>query len=685
MATLNTLRTKGGVVVAVVIAISLLAFLLGDLATSGGTLLGSSKMNVGEVNGSVITYNDYLERMNNLTSVQQIVTGQESLNEQQQEATKANAWEQITREHAFDNSLVDLGLLVSDEEAIDMADGEFISPIINQLFANPETGSYDSEALRRYVTTLDEDATGRKRFFWNYIEREMSQERSMSKYVTLVEKAVYANNLEIENAVKATNNSYDIVYVGKALTTVADSTIKVTEADYKKYYDEHKRLFKQTDSREIEYVVFDALPSTDDYKTAETTVQTLAAELTATDDVEQYVNLNSTTKFVNAYLSVAELPANLREFATNGTEVVFGPKLEGDVYTLARIIDSKELPDTVGLRQIVVSAQDQALADSIVTLLKSKAITFEDALAQYSLDKQTPGGELGKISPSQLAGFGDVADKANTSSKGDIFIAKTPYGLHIMENTYKGAMVKKSKIGIVTYNIEPSERTMQESYAKATEFANSAKSDFDKAVEAGAYSKRVARLKAGDNNVSGINQSHEIVRWAFNNKTGDVSEIIGIGESNIIVRVSNSQEHGTTSLAQVKKDILPAIIREKKIELISSELTGSSVEDIASKLGSEVKTASAINFNSYFIPELGIAQEAIGVISMIPENTLSKPVAAGNDVVVLSVTSKQTTDETTFDTQKVVTQTSIETDVLNRLYTAVFNLADIQDSRIKFF
>ena len=38
MATLNTLRTRGGVIVSIVIGIALLAFLLGDLSSAGNMM-----------------------------------------------------------------------------------------------------------------------------------------------------------------------------------------------------------------------------------------------------------------------------------------------------------------------------------------------------------------------------------------------------------------------------------------------------------------------------------------------------------------------------------------------------------------------------------------------------------------------------------------------------------------------
>ncbi|MFI3262161.1 MAG: SurA N-terminal domain-containing protein [Rikenellaceae bacterium] len=686
MAALNTLRTKGGVVVAVVIAISLLAFLLGDLTSNGNSLFNSSKMSVGEINGKSISYNDYLEKVNYLTEVQRIISGQESINEQQSEAVKVSAWEQTAIENSFDESFENLGMIISDTELVDMADGEYISPVLLQFFTNQEYGLYDYNAVRSFVANLDQDQTGRSRFLWNYMETEMLTERLRSKYLTLIQKSVFANNIEVENAVKNADTSYDISYVGKSLTTIADSTINITEADYKKYYDEHKRLFKQVESRDIEYVVFDALPSSSDYAEAAKEANTLASELATAENVEQFVNLNSDSKYVDAYYSAAELSSSLRDFAMNSAKNdIYGPVLESDVYTIARFLDNKMLPDSVGFRQIIFAQGTDLIADSVLTAIKGKKLSFNDAVVQFSLDKQTPGGNVGTIALNGLVGIGDMYTKIGSSKKGDIFKVNTPYGIAIVETTHIGEIVKKSKLAIVSYTVEPSERTMRDSYTQATEFANSAKADFNKAVEAGAYSKRVARLNAGESNVSGIDKSQEIVRWAFNNKTGDVSEIIAVGESNIVVRVSSATEHGYLPLNSIKSSIKTALLREKKVAALTAEISGSSLEEVASNLGAEIKTVSDANFNSYYIPELGVALNVIGAMTTLPENTLSKPVPTSTEVIVFKVDEAKVSEVSTFEAQKVVTQTTMETDVYSRVFSAVFDLADIKDSRIKFF
>lgn len=692
MAALNTLRTKGGVLLAVVIGISLLAFLLGDLATSGGTLFNSARMSVGEINGEKVSYQEYLSKIEQLNLVQQIITGNDALTEEQSQAVRATAWEQLMRGLSFDESLENLGLTVSDQESIDMVEGEFVSPIITSLFTNPQDGMFDKNLMRNYIATLDDDASGRKRFFWNYIESEMLEDRAMSKYMALVEQGIFVNDLEVEQGVAANDNYYNVKFVAKPLSSVPDSLIKVSDADMRSYYDKHRRLFKQTDSREINYVVFDALPSDKDYEDAAAYVKTLAEELKATEDIQQYVKLNSQMPFNAVYLKASELPEGLRDFAFKSSpDSVYGPVLENDVYTIARVIDVKQYPDTVGARQILLSPTDTKLADSLYNVLSKNTADFAALANQYSVDKQSAGGDLGKLTPA-LIGTPELADftKALLETKqGEVVKVTTPYGIHIVEVTYRGPLFPKALVGTVIYSVDPSDETQQIAFSKAAKFTDAVSgknADFDKVVNEEGISKRVARLRAGDNAISGINQSQEVVRWAFNAKEGDVSDVISIGESNLVAKVIDVREHGEIPFDKVKEDIRPEVLREKKIEYVANEMSGaSSLDELAGKLGTEVKEAAEINFNSFYVPEMGVAPRVIGAITALPENTLSKPIAGGVDVVVTEVVGKENRNETDAAQERVVLQTNAETEVVGRVYNAVFGLADIKDTRIKFF
>jgi len=59
MATLQTIRTRAGLLIAIVIGISLAAFVLGDLLQSGSSIFQKNQMEIGEINGESIQYPDY--------------------------------------------------------------------------------------------------------------------------------------------------------------------------------------------------------------------------------------------------------------------------------------------------------------------------------------------------------------------------------------------------------------------------------------------------------------------------------------------------------------------------------------------------------------------------------------------------------------------------------------------------
>ena len=85
MASLNTLRTKGSIAVTIVIFVALLAFLIGDIFTSGSTLFNSRKTRVGDINGKHINYVDFLNEADYLTSIYKMMWGRDAFSAQEQE------------------------------------------------------------------------------------------------------------------------------------------------------------------------------------------------------------------------------------------------------------------------------------------------------------------------------------------------------------------------------------------------------------------------------------------------------------------------------------------------------------------------------------------------------------------------------------------------------------------------
>ena len=290
MVTLNTLRTRGGVIVSIVIGIALLAFLLGDFS-SAGNMMQSRKMRVGEIDGNKIGQLEYAEQVDYLTQVQQMMTGREALSDEEQQQVQNFAWDNLLNKYVLEPGFEDAGLIISDAEQTDMVDGTYLSPVVTSTFVNPNTGVYDPQMLRAFVSNLDQDATGKASQVWNYMKAQMVKQRVFAKYVNLVSKGMYVTSLEVEQGVQNANNLSNIAYIVKDYASIPDSTVTVSESEVRKYYNDHKRAFRQTASREIEYVVFDVLPSKEDYAAVEKQVNEIATEFAAAENPFQFVEL----------------------------------------------------------------------------------------------------------------------------------------------------------------------------------------------------------------------------------------------------------------------------------------------------------------------------------------------------------------------------------------------------------
>ena len=252
MVTLNTLRNKGGVLLAIVIGVALLAFVLGDMLTSGSTLMNSSKMNVGTIDGEKITTQEYAQAIDELTEVQRITTGREGSSEEENEMIRVQAWDLMIRQKALKPNLNAIGLGVSEDEMVELLSGANPSPIIAQMFANPQTGMFDPTQLRQFVANVDQDQTGRMQMFWNYLQNEVSDQSLIFKFKSLIDKAAYVTSLEAEQLASIEGSTYSVNYLVSRYETIADSTVQVSDAELRKYYDAHQGMFKQEDLRDID-------------------------------------------------------------------------------------------------------------------------------------------------------------------------------------------------------------------------------------------------------------------------------------------------------------------------------------------------------------------------------------------------------------------------------------------------
>lgn len=639
MASLQTLRNKGGVIVAVVIGIALLAFVLGDMLSSGSMLFGNNN-SVGKIDGTSITYEQYSQQINTLTEILKVTSGSETITEEQTQSIQQQAWDQLVMRYAVTPQFTANGIVVGLNEMTELMTGRYVSPMVQQFFASPETGQFDAAVVRQFLSNIDQDPTGRLQLFWSNLQSDVNTQAQMIKFKTLVDKGSYITSLQAQFLASIESSNYSVRFVAEKLSTIADSTVAVTDAELKEFYNSHKAMFEKGVSRSIDYVVFETLPSTTDYEAAAKYMAGLKTEFETATDVKQFVSLNSQSPFDTRYYKEGELSGDLGTFAfTATTSDVYAPELSGDQYTLARISDVRVLPDSVNFSHIVFDIKDKNTADSLANVIRKNETSFADAASVYSLDKQSAakGGEVGTLDPQTLAI--EFAEPLLTTPKGAITVITTPTTAHIVKINDRIGEGRKVQLGTIKYTVEATEATRSLSFNNAATFANAAKSgDFQKLVSDEKLSKRSATLGSTQRELAGYKNSREAIRWAYNAKVGQTSDVMEFGNSFVIASLTTITEEGIAPLDQVKSDVEAMVRMQKKGEMIAQKMKGSSVDDLAVKLGTNVIEAADISFSTYIAPEVGFDVAFAGGVCATGEGNTSKPIIGRMAVYVAQVT-----------------------------------------------
>jgi peptidyl-prolyl cis-trans isomerase D len=705
MATLEKIRNRAGVLVAVVIGMALLAFILGDFLNSGGALFSNSQFEIAEIAGKSIPYQKYQKDLNDIMEINKFTSGKSSLDEQSVQRIQTQTWNQLVRDYVLEDEYDQLGINVSSKELWDMVQGENIHPIIKNLFTNPETGELNTVAVIRFLKSYDQDPTGQQKAYWLYIENQMIQERQFSKYTDLIKKGLYATNLEAKNELEFANKKVDFDFVSKNINTVADSLIEVKTNDLKDYYNNHQKDYKQTASRNIEYITFDVVPSAEDKEETEKWINNIKQDFTNTSNDQDFISLNSDVSFDNRFYKQDELPSEIKNVLFNESEgFIYGPYFQNDTYILAKLSEVKQLPDSVKARHILLQPKQNedysvllAKADSLKSLLKTGA-NFATLAKENSTDKvaNEKGGDLGWFRANQMVSpFSDSCFIANV---GEYKLIATQYGLHIVQVTNKARKERKVKVALLGRKLEASTITYQNIYTEASKFAgnNHTYKEFNAAIEAEGLAKKIATdIKEDAQQLAGLENPRNLIRSIFETNKNELvmsqnNPIYNLGSKYLIGYVTEIKENGIAPFEQVKQQLIVQVKKEKKAEIIANEMTQVLQQDgtlnfLADKLNTEVKEATDITFRSYSVPNAGIEPKLVAVATSLEADKVSAPIKGNNSVFVIKVKSISVNENTNIDLQKLQTQTQLQNRANYEAFEALKEASNIVDKRAKFY
>ncbi|MDR1667819.1 MAG: SurA N-terminal domain-containing protein [Bacteroidales bacterium] len=697
MAVLENIRKKGGIIVSVVIGISLLAFILGDFVPRGIT-----NYDIVTINGKSISYQAYEQNVEERTRYYQQRMG-DNFDERMQDMVREETWQAMINEEISLQEYEKTGLKVSPEELFDLVQGPNPVATIRNIpaFTNPQTGEFDRSALINFLKNKDSDPEASAQ--WYMLEKELLREHYAQKYFNLVSKGIFIPKFLVENENIEINKKMDFDYIIKQYSTIADSTIRLTRSDLKKYYDANKHQWEQNTSRDIEYVVFDIVPSDEDRAAANRWMEKIKPDFEKAEDAALFVNMNSHVPFDTKFYTREQLPVQVAELFEGTEGDMAGPYQESDVLKLVRLAKIENRPDSVKARQIILALRQQsqqdavrlsALADSIKDAIENGA-DFTGLALRYSADPAVAAnnGDIGWLQES-TAVAGSIFAQFFDLKKGEVLKVETPQGIFIGQVTERGREVKKVQIATLQYRISPSSRTEQTLYSQASKFAmeNRTGESFNAAVEDQNLNKRMAaHLGENDRQIAGLSAARPVVRWTYEAQKGDVSDVFNLPNAYVVAHLKEIRKKGHAPLEQVQAEVSLAVRKEKKAEQISASLSeavpkAASFGDLALQLGLPVESATGITFSSFSVPGAGIEPKLIAAATSLDEGNISQPVEGANGVFLLTV--KRITfsaDSASLEEAKTRLSAAFVNRSMSEPIQAVNKAAEIEDMRSKFY
>ncbi|MGQ1787875.1 MULTISPECIES: peptidylprolyl isomerase [unclassified Saccharicrinis] len=697
MATLERIRKKGGVLVAFMVGFALLAFILTDFFSGKGGGQQPSSIEVGNVNGTVISYDAYQNEISQAEDFRKLSSGQSSLDENMQYQIREQVWEEMVMDIVMGEKYEDVGIDVTTDEVIDMATGKNPHPGIRQMFTDPQTGIFNQSAVLNFLRSRKTDRN--RSFYWHFLQKSLVNEKLNTKYSNLFQKGFYVTSSQINSEAEAKLRNVDFDFVAVNYSTIPDTTVEVSKSEIKAYYNDNKDDFKQDAERTIQYVTFVVNPSQEDKEMAEKWITDIKPEFSKPEtDAAQFVTMNSDLPYEDNNLKIEDVRIAIKDFVKKANEGdVYGPYFEDETYKLSRVVAIKQMPDSVKARHILIQEQDpakgNAVADSLMNLIK-KGADFASLARTNSKDTGSAinGGDLNwfkegtMVKPFNNACF--------NSKKGDVVKVQTQFGIHIIEIQAVGKLTTKYNIATLAREVKYSSKTYQQVYSNANKFAatNNTADKFREGIKTENLTPRFATLKATDRNVSGLESSRRLVQWAFESGVNDMSPTIyEFGNQFVIAVVTEASEEGFQDVddASVQSRIRNILVKDKKADIIMKKFkentaSSQSLTSLAQKMNSKVQSAANINFGSFQVSGAGVEPALVALASLSDVDKISIPVKGNQGVYVVKVTSESISDTPDISS----TKTQLESTNSSKSYglsRSIREKSEVKDERLKYF
>lgn len=710
MSIIQQIRERYAAVSIAVIALSLVGFILMDALSSRSSFFSGNKTMLGSVNGQeleVAGFNTRVQEMEDNYKQQ----GME-VNEEMRQQIIDMLWNNQVDETLLNIEYKKLGLTFSGADLNEALYGSNPPQALAQQFKDEKTGAYDANAARQFINSLKKKkATDPQR---QYVERNLIDylinNGLKTKYTAMLAGSVFYPKWLSDKDIADQNSIASISYVLIPYTSITDSTVEVTDNDINQYIQKHKSEFKQEKSRTLSYVVFDAAPSAADSAAAIATVSKMKQQFVDAKDPAQYVTANSSSiAYFDGFVTKSQMQVpNADSIQNMPIGAVYGPYLDVSNFVLARMVEKRQIADSVKCRHVLIGTKDgngqQIISDSLASIRIDSIKNAINAGANWAemVEKYNPQSDGSRQNKGEMS-FSSTQIQGQNFAKefgtfilidgktGDKKVVKTDFGYHYIEIMEQKKFEPAFKIAYYAKAIEPSEETNNSASTAATQFASESRDvkTFDATAQKKKLSARVADVKPNDYSITGVGGARRLIKWAFENKVGTVSEPENIGDKYIVAVIAEEKAEGTPKAKDVRMQTEAIVRNNKKAQLIITKIGNNrDLNAIANSFKTTVGRADSISFLSPFIAQLGNESKISGAaFDTRNKGKVLDPIVGNGGVYLIkneSVGMKPST-EVDYAMRRFQMEQSLKGNLGNKYPDALRKSAKVKDNRIDFY
>ncbi len=703
MATLQKLRNAGPLLV-IIVGLALLAFVAGDALRIFQSPQGSQS--VGSINGKEITALEFQEVYEKYANAYKIMTNNAPQSEEQVNSLKDQVWNSYVYNTIIKEEADKIGLTVSDKEIVEITK-EGTHPILRQfpIFFDQQQNKFDIDALNQFLVEYDNNKDNVQYVqqlqplydVWKFIENELRQSLLAEKYNALVSNSFISNPVVAQNVYNTNNVTYDVELKAYPYSAIADSTIKVDEADIKKVYEEQKELYKNNnETRSIKYVSYHITPSKKDRDALREEMDSYADTLRAGST--EYASIARLSNSEFPYSSIAwakdvypeEVQLRLDSLKEGEVSTTIYNQSD-DSYTVIKFMGKTIVADSILCRILPVRKE---ITDSLLTELKNGA-DFKAMSEKYNKtvnDSIWYTSDMYERMP--LTGDDEVFASAIINGK------KGEYSYFELTNNNVIFQVIDTKKPETKYNAlvirrtsEFGKETYDEAYNKFSQFVASCKTieDLEKNAEEYGYNVMpTGNLLNSSHNIANIADTRDAIRWLFNEaQLNEVSPLYECGNNDnlLVLALTGVNEKGYMPLESRRFLFERKARDEEKANKIIEEIKGKNFDELANIANIKADNVKRISFDAPARINITSASEPAinAAVTKLQVGEVSAPIKGNRAVYVIKLTAKNNKPGEFNATSQ---QEELKAQALRsagNFYRDLYEKANVTDNRYLFF